>query len=259
MLSTTPDLNTDEAIVALAPVLARLRSFASGLIIKTAEGYQRAAQELKTIKASLAQIEASRTRITVPLNKSLDEVNAQAKSAKAPFLADEQVIKSAMVAYSDEQDRLREEEQRRRNEAAAKEQRRLQAIADEARRKADEEAAARRRAADQAAAAGRAAEAERLRAQAVRVEERAADKAETFETRASQVVAPVAQQAAPKVGGISVPKVWIFEITDAALVPREYLVVDEKKIRGVVQALKGATSIPGVRVFEQKRIAAGVA
>ena len=69
----------------------------------------------------------------------------------------------------------------------------------------------------------------------------------------------MAQQAAPRVGGISIPKVWTFEITDEALIPREYLLIDESRIRRVVTALKKDTNIPGVRVFEQKRIAAGVA
>lgn len=259
MLSNTPDLNTDAAIVALAPVLQRLRSFAQGLVIRSADAYQRAATELKSIKLAIAQIETARTKITVPLNASLDEVNAQARVAKAPFLADEQVIKQAMVAYSDEQDRLRAEEQRIANEKADKERRRLQAIADEATRKANEEAAAKRKAAEAAAAAGRQAEADRLRASADRAEEKAAEKSELFENRAAQVVAPIATQAAPKVGGISVPLVWDFEVTDTKAVPREYCDVNESRIRKVVQAMQGNTNIAGVRVFQKKRIAAGVA
>jgi hypothetical protein len=71
------------------------------------------------------------------------------------------------------------------------------------------------------------------------------------------VQAPVVQTQAPKVGGISIPKVWTFEITDEDLIPREYLDISEVRIRKVVNALKGDTKIPGVRVFEQKRIAAG--
>ena len=84
-------------------------------------------------------------------------------------------------------------------------------------------------------------------------------KAEQFQERAAAVVAPVSQAAAPKIGGIAIPKVWTFAITDADLIPREYLIVDETRIRKVVTALKGDTRIAGVRVFEQKRISAGVA
>jgi hypothetical protein len=218
-----PNLSADPTVVALTPALDKLRAFAKNLVIRTTEGYEQAAALLKNIKGSLATIEDARTRITKPLNDALRETNAQAKLAAAPFLADELVIKRAMIAYSDAQDRLREEQQRRDNEAAAKEQRRLQEIADRAAAKGQE------------------------------------GKAEIFQERAQSVVAPVAQQAAPKVGGISIPKVWVFEITDEDLIPREYMVVDETRIRRVVTALKGDTKIPGVRVFEQKRIAAGVA
>lgn len=218
-----PDLKADPSVVALSPALEKLRAAAKNLVIKSAEGYEQAAQLLKNIKGSLATIEDARTRITGPLNASLREVNAQAKAAAAPFLADEATIKRAMIAYSDEQDRLQRERQRIANEAALKEQARLKEIA------------------DRAAAKGQ------------------TGKAEQFEERAAAVVAPVVQTEAPKVSGISIPKVWTFEITDEDLIPREYLVVDETRIRRVVTALKGDTKIPGVRVFEQKRIAAGVA
>jgi hypothetical protein len=218
-----PNLKADPSVVALTPALEKLRAAAKSLLIKTAEHYELAGALLKNIKGALATIEDARTRITQPLNASLREVNAQAKAAAAPFLADEQTIKRAMIAYSDEQDRIQREAQRRLNEAAEKERRRQQEIADRAR------------------AAGQ------------------DTKADMHEDRAQGVVAPLVEVAAPKVAGISIPKVWTFEITDADLIPREYLAVDETKIRRVVTALKGDTKIAGVRVFEQKRIAAGVA
>jgi ATPase subunit of ABC transporter with duplicated ATPase domains len=127
-----------------------------------------------------------------------------------------------MIAWSDEQDRIQREAQRRANDAAAKEQARLQEIA------------------DRAAAKGH------------------TTKAEQFEERALAVTAPIVTTEAPKVAGVSFREVWDFEITDEDLIPREYLVVDETKIRRVVTALKGDAKIPGVRVFKQKRIAAGV-
>jgi hypothetical protein len=58
---------------------------------------------------------------------------------------------------------------------------------------------------------------------------------------------------------VSTREVWKFEITDAAQIPREYLVVDEARIRKVVQALKGDAKIPGVRVYPERQIAAGAA
>ncbi len=53
----------------------------------------------------------------------------------------------------------------------------------------------------------------------------------------------------PKTKGVTVREDWDFAITDAKKLPPEYLIPDEKKIRAVVKALKGATRISGVKVF----------
>jgi hypothetical protein len=45
---------------------------------------------------------------------------------------------------------------------------------------------------------------------------------------------------------------WVFEITDAGLIPREFLVPDEKKIGQVVTALGEKANIPGIRVWNQQ-------
>lgn len=58
--------------------------------------------------------------------------------------------------------------------------------------------------------------------------------------------------AAPKVDGISYRSEWRYQVTDADAIPREYLMVDEQKLRGVVRAMKGAARIPGVRTYEEK-------
>lgn len=221
--SNTPDFAQDSTIVALRPAFDRLRAFAKGLVIKTADGYNEAAQRLKAVKAALLQIEDARTRITRPINESLRETNRQAKEAAAPWLAEELSIKKAMISFSDEQERQRREEQRILNERAEKDRQRLL------------------EAAQRNAAKGNEA------------------KAESFQERAAAVVAPVVQREAPKVAGVATQQVWTFEITDPAAIPREYLVVDETRIRKVVGALKGETQIPGVRVFQQSRIASSAA
>ena len=63
---------------------------------------------------------------------------------------------------------------------------------------------------------------------------------------------PTASNAPPRVEGIASRMDWDYEVVDAALLPREYLVVNDKAIRGVVRALKDKTSIPGVRVFPRR-------
>lgn len=49
---------------------------------------------------------------------------------------------------------------------------------------------------------------------------------------------------------VSIIKTWDFEIVDAGLLPREYLVPNETAIRGVVKSLGDNANIPGVRVFK---------
>lgn len=217
------NLPSDPTVVAIIPDRDALAVRANALTIRTPEGYEEAAGWLKSIKGFLQVIEIARLKVTKPLNEALRARNAEAKEAAQPLLDAETKIKRSLIAYSDEQDRIRREEQRRQNEAAEKERQRLAEIAERAAAKGQDK------------------------------------KAENFADRAAAVQAPLVQTAAPKVGGISIPKVWTFEITDEDVIPREYLDVSEVRIRKVVNALKGDTKIPGVRVFEQKRIAAGAA
>lgn len=64
-------------------------------------------------------------------------------------------------------------------------------------------------------------------------------------------VVPVAPTA-PKVEGVSYRSTWKHQVVNAALVPREYLVIDEQKIAAVVRATKGTLQIPGVRIYEEQ-------
>ncbi len=49
--------------------------------------------------------------------------------------------------------------------------------------------------------------------------------------------------------GIQTRTIWRFEIEDAALIPREYLVPDAAKIAAHVNAYKSQSQIPGVRAY----------
>lgn len=64
------------------------------------------------------------------------------------------------------------------------------------------------------------------------------------------IVAPVKQPEPVKVEGVSHRENWQFEITDAAAIPAEYLMPDKVKIGQIVKAMKGATKIPGIKVFD---------
>lgn len=221
MSQPNQDIKQDDVILQLRTEVQQFVHHT--IVINTAEQFTDAGEKLKRVKSALKQIEDKRTEYTAPLNKTVKAINEDAKAASAPWLAAESGIKRAMIEYQNEQDRIRQEEQRKADEAARKERERIEAQA------------------KRAAEAGK------------------TDKAEALEERAATVVAPVIQREAPKVAGINMRDVWKFEITDPNAVPREYLVIDESKIRKVVGALKADANIPGVRVYSEKQMAAGAA
>lgn len=60
-----------------------------------------------------------------------------------------------------------------------------------------------------------------------------------------------------KIKGVSVRKVWDFEIVKADDVPRQYCTPEGKLIRAAIKL--GVRSIPGVRIFERDQVAARTA
>jgi len=67
---------------------------------------------------------------------------------------------------------------------------------------------------------------------------------------------PTLETEIPKMAGISFTEVWHFEIVDVKQIPRDYMIPDERKIQGVVKALKDKTSIPGIRVYSDQQVGA---
>ena len=57
---------------------------------------------------------------------------------------------------------------------------------------------------------------------------------------------PTVATAPPKIEGVYSATSWTFDIVDESLVPREYLMLDLKKIGQIVRAMKGDTKIPGI-------------
>lgn len=217
------DPASNPAVVAVTNEITSLEAFAATYAITSAEQYQAGAADLQRVKGMQKKLEETRTSITGPMNAALKRVNEFFKRPAERLVAIEQKIKGAIVRYDDEQRRIAAEEQRKADEKARKEREALEARA----KKAEESGKV--------------------------------EKAAELQTRAATVVAPVITRDPPKVAGVQMREAWKFEVTDPAQVPREYLVVDESKIRKVVQALKGDTKIPGVRVWPEKTIASSAA
>ena len=63
----------------------------------------------------------------------------------------------------------------------------------------------------------------------------------------------VVQKAVPKMAGGPIYRtITKFEVVNADLIPRKYMIPDMAKIGGVARALKGHANIPGVKVYEER-------
>jgi hypothetical protein len=64
------------------------------------------------------------------------------------------------------------------------------------------------------------------------------------------VPTPVVHVDTPKLDNRRYATRWTWKVTDINKVPREYLMVDQIKVNGIVRAMKGQTRIAGIEVFE---------
>lgn len=223
MSASQPEIASKPEVKALIALTNTIVAEAESFKVATATQYADAGEVLKRIKGHQKSLEEMELSITRPINAGLKGIRDLFRSPRDLASRAESLVKRAMILFSDEQDWIRREDQRKADEAARKQQEKLQAQA------------------AKAAASGR------------------TEKAAELETRAAMTVAPIIHRDPPKIAGVSDRVSWKFEITDEATVPRNYCSPDERKIRGVVQAMKGDTQIPGVRVWQEKNIAAGAA
>lgn len=97
-------------------------------------------------------------------------------------------------------------------------------------------------------------EQQRLLAEASKAAEEALVTSSNPQANVMALVQQATAAQAPKVVGVSVSKVWKWELVDASQIPLEYWSIDAAKIEAAVKA--GAREIPGVRVYEDARVVA---
>lgn len=218
--SMTVDVHATAATTSLTRRAAEIHARSQEIAITNAEHYVEAGEQLKAIKGITKQLDDERKGMTRPLDEAKQRIMDFFNPSLRLLTAAEGNIKSVMLRFQ------KDEEERQRIEAAKAEE-----TARKEREKLEERAAKHE-------AAGRTEKAEALK-----------------EVAASTVAAPVAPPQAVKVAGVATREIWKYEIQNAASVPRDYLMVDEKKIAGVVRAMKGDTKIPGIRVYAEKGLA----
>ncbi len=152
---------------------------------------------------------------------------AQKRKWTDPLDQAEKALKPKITSYLLEQDRLAQEAARRDREARDK----MQQVADKASDVAYDKIKA-----------GDLDEADEVVAEAqTKIDQIQA-------ARPAPIVRPVAT-------GTSLRQIWRWEIVDAALIPREYLKVDEQALNTIARGLKDQAKVPGVRFYAEATVA----
>jgi hypothetical protein len=226
---TLPALPQAEALQKeVAPVVAAARE----LKVDSDMMYGEAGEELKAIKAKAKTLEDRRMAITRPLDAAKKSAMDLFRAPLESLNEAENIIKRTMLTYSQEQQRIRDEEARRLREAHEREQERIRQEAEEARSSGDEATA------------------------------------QVLETtsQAMTVAEPVAR-AAPRAHGIGTTTRWSAEVedkrafiefclTDAGAQYFEALTVDMKPLNQMAVALKENLKIPGIKAVSTAGISA---
>lgn len=209
--------------------------------------FEFAADDLKSIKSLMKRVEEQRTSQVGPLNTEVKRINAEYKEPMNWLESAEQILKGKILLYTQAQERIAAEAQRKADEAARQERARIEAEqraqqaeaqrqaqeaaqAEAAKRKAEADAAEAQRQADKAAedgdkeaaqaafAAIEKADRERAEAEAAASQARMAQEAAQAEADANEMTALITTaapvQTSAKVSGISTSKSWKARITD---------------------------------------------
>jgi len=201
-----------------------LKSMTEKLECTDAEDYTRLAKELSEIKALNKSLTDTEKALIAPFKNVVKNVQENNREFFDIVELAERNIKTTMLVYNDNQERIKRAEEAR-------------IALEEAERIAREKA--------------------KLEKKIEKAEEKGnMEKAESLQEQKDNLVPIVAEVKVntPKVESINYAIRYDFEITDANLIPREYLMPDEKKIKRIVVAMKELASIPGVKVIMIKDI-----
>jgi hypothetical protein len=202
--------------------VAEVVTTAKAMQVSTPGQYQGAADFLKAIKAAQQKVTAHYAPMKEAAHKAHKAITTQEAESMKPLTDAEGAIKRAMLAYQQEQEAIRQQEQRR-----------LQAEADAA------------------------AKAEQDRLLKLAASRKTEAKQEEYREAAAAVVAPVVHVApvVPVVAGQSIRKTWKARVVDVALVPREWMTPNMAALESFAKATKGAVPVAGVEMYEETSLA----
>ena len=191
--------------------------------ITTVQEHTRVIDDLKRIKDIAKKLTDLRKSITVPMDTAKKNVMDLFRGHLEECLRVENILKKSVLTYRKEEERKRKEE--------------------EDRLKKDQEKAAEKleKRAEKAEGKGQTDKAEDLQQQA--------EEAKTF--------TPMVESNVKKQQGEQVKKIWKHKVVNKELVPREYLIVNEKMLGQIARSSKGTIQIVGVQFYAEETLAIG--
>ena len=223
----TPDaILVPDVLAVVPPAGAALQQrvgqdvgLASTIEVTDVATYQAAGAHLTGLAALVKEIEAFFDPLVSQAHKLHKDLTTKRRTVLEPVEQASARLRRAMSAWKTEQERL----QRVREQEAAESLRR-------------EEEARLAAAAAELEAAGEPALAEAVLEQAL--------------TAPAPVV--VLPATTPKVDGVSYQTVWKWRVLNVALVPREFLALDEAKVTAYAKAMKAGAKVPGLQFYGEQ-------
>ena len=206
-------------VVHEAQGTSALAERATAMQVASQEDYAAAGELVREIAAVSKQIEARRKAITTPMDAAKKAVMDFFRGPLERLQDADKTLSRRMLDWKSKVERERREAEALAAEAARKERERLEKQAAKAEEKGRVE---------QAAALAAAAQ--------------------------SMPAAPVVHAEPPKAEGVHTQVRWRYRVIDESAIPREYLMIDDKKLGGVVRAMKDATNIPGIEAYPDESL-----
>lgn len=249
-------------------------TWARALVIRTAAEREQAIMIVREVKGLIAKIKADCEESVSTTHKAWKAAVAfQKRFLEGPETV-ELMAKAAVRKWDDEQEEIRQAEQRRlqaiEDEKRRKEQDRLEALAraqrekEEAARRVEEQARQRAaQAANEDARKQALAEAEKARKQAEAAAAKAAERSEA--AAAVPEAAVVVQPVAPKSKGESTAVIHKGRVTDPIAFMKaavaagrfEFLTINEKALNDFAKRTKGGIPLTGVEFYTEKQLRVG--
>lgn len=223
--------NTTIVVKQIPTDISNIRQFYEyeNITITNRDEFETASAYFLQTKAHLKLVEEERKKIVDPINKALKATNDLFKRISDPLNKIKDQLNSKMKVFADgerkkleEQKRIELEEQKKKFEEDAK----------------------------------------KAKMEAIELgSQTALEVANTFQKRANEIdTENVEVKQTVRLGAIGTMaerRTWQFKVIDVNLIPREYLIVDEKKINAIKKEFgEKGLSIPGIELFQETSFSA---